>query len=937
MKQLTILLLFLLLICLSQQMTAQVTIGNGNVPHVDAALDIQSEGKRGLLLPRLQLTSKAASSPLSSAMTDLTGILVYNIAAAGTSTPATAVKANTVYYNNGNEWVEIPGVSASLNADNGVELVNVSGTDYVYLGGNALKRHTTITQGGYNLILDNSGSGSLRIKTAGTITAGMVLTASDTNGTVAWTPSANVGKTYTADNGLTMTGTNTRLGGSLKTPTTITADNTNILTLDVNTSGLKITGNGQGANKVLTSNASGVATWQTPTVAGARNGVNNTSSDKYVELGGTLTKSTTITSNNTSYPLILNSTGGYLRILDGGTLTAGHVLTSDAAGNATWQAPQGGSSSSYSTVKGANGLNATPTTTGQSQYTVKLGGTLDAATTITGTATNTLALQGANMLKITDGNQALNKILVSDANGVASWKTVPVRNGLSISTTGNYVELGGTLTKATTITQEAQNFTINTGTGIFQIDNTKGKFQIIDGQQGLDKVLASDADGNTIWSDPDWKITGNSNITEGTHFLGTTNDVPLQFRVNKLHSGYVSSNGNTALGYLSMPLATTGKYNTAMGYQALANASFTGTHNIAMGYQAMQNADAGLSNVAIGRNTLTKVNNGAYNIATGGYALNALEMGYRNIGMGYLSMYKLTSGSSNVAIGEETLRNVIQGNSNVAIGTYAMYGTVSASGGAELDITNNIAIGYEAMKGKNTGPLSKNVAIGNQAMSQLAKGEHNVAIGVSALKRLGTGSGNISIVTEPHEIELVGTEDFSNTLRIGYWIYGDMQELTAQNKRFCTYINQNPQHGHWHQPTSEVTLVVNGTIRANGNLVTTSDRRLKTNINNLGYGLKQVMQLRPVSYMLKDDAENKTQVGFIAQEVKPIIPEVVNGVEGDMEKGETLGVSYSEFTPVLTKAIQEQQVIIESQQQTIDKQQQTIDALLKRVEALEKK
>ncbi|MFA7285874.1 MAG: hypothetical protein WC011_03440, partial [Candidatus Paceibacterota bacterium] len=40
---------------------------------------------------------------------------------------------------------------------------------------------------------------------------------------------------------------------------------------------------------------------------------------------------------------------------------------------------------------------------------------------------------------------------------------------------------------------------------------------------------------------------------------------------------------------------------------------------------------------------------------------------------------------------------------------------------------------------------------------------------------------------------------------------------------------------------------------------------------------------------------------FIAQEVKPILPKLVHGEEGDMS------ISYSQMSAVLTRALQEQQ------------------------------
>ncbi len=71
------------------------------------------------------------------------------------------------------------------------------------------------------------------------------------------------------------------------------------------------------------------------------------------------------------------------------------------------------------------------------------------------------------------------------------------------------------------------------------------------------------------------------------------------------------------------------------------------------------------------------------------------------------------------------------------------------------------------------------------------------------------------------------------------------------------------------------------------------------------YGLITVMQLKPVTYFYKADTTNHPEVGFIAQDVQKLIPEVVSGTEGDLAKGETLGLSYGNLVPVLTKAIQE--------------------------------
>jgi len=53
------------------------------------------------------------------------------------------------------------------------------------------------------------------------------------------------------------------------------------------------------------------------------------------------------------------------------------------------------------------------------------------------------------------------------------------------------------------------------------------------------------------------------------------------------------------------------------------------------------------------------------------------------------------------------------------------------------------------------------------------------------------------------------------------------------------------------------------------------DARLKQGIMNLGYGLSDVMRLRPVTYKWKEGGDARTHLGLIAQEVEQIIPEAI--------------------------------------------------------------
>jgi len=94
-------------------------------------------------------------------------------------------------------------------------------------------------------------------------------------------------------------------------------------------------------------------------------------------------------------------------------------------------------------------------------------------------------------------------------------------------------------------------------------------------------------------------------------------------------------------------------------------------------------------------------------------------------------------------------------------------------------------------------------------------------------------------------------------------------------------------------------------LSAAGAWTNASDARLKKNIVDIKYGLADVLRLQPRSYQMNDVAGDF--VGFVAQELQTVIPEVVTG---NAEK--QLGVDYGSLVAVAFKAIQEQQALITS-------------------------
>jgi len=87
----------------------------------------------------------------------------------------------------------------------------------------------------------------------------------------------------------------------------------------------------------------------------------------------------------------------------------------------------------------------------------------------------------------------------------------------------------------------------------------------------------------------------------------------------------------------------------------------------------------------------------------------------------------------------------------------------------------------------------------------------------------------------------------------------------------------------------------------------------------------------PISISLRSDKTRNTYLGLIAQEFQELIPEIVSTGD-DAEK--TLGMRYAELVPVLIKAIQEQQAIIETLKSQNAASNEKTEKLNKEIEAI---
>lgn len=281
-------------------------------------------------------------------------------------------------------------------------------------------------------------------------------------------------------------------------------------------------------------------------------------------------------------------------------------------------------------------------------------------------------------------------------------------------------------------------------------------------------TLFSGGGGGIVVSDSAWSLTGNTGTDYLTDFIGTTDYMPLQFKVNNTAWGildaYTSSVGfgsntllvneganNITLGQNTLKANTTGLGNIAIGANALRK-NITGITNVSIGYQALDSNTAGNSNVAIGYQAL-RVNTADLNTAVGTSTLTKNTSGTGNVAIGANSMQYLVTGISNVAVGVATLSSATNtGSFNTAVGHNALAASTTGTGNAALGTNalvanttgqKNTAIGSGAAEANITG--SFNTLLGQDAWYQATGGGYNTGAGYEVLNNSSTGSNNTAL------------------------------------------------------------------------------------------------------------------------------------------------------------------------------------------------
>lgn len=659
------------------------TIVDGTIVNADINAAAAIAGSK--ITPTFGAQNISTTGTLAAGATTLTGLTI----SGATSTlntvpytwPGTQGAASTVLTNNGSgtlTWSAAGGgLSSTLNSAN----LFVGNAGNVATGV-ALSGDATITNTGVLTI----GTGAI---TSAKILDGSIVNADIANVDASKITTGTIGLTTGGTGATTAAAARTNLGlGTLSTAsavsTTEITDGT-IANADINATaaiaGTKITPT-FGAQNISTT---GTATLGGGLLAGGTNQFTVNATGNITKINNIVTSfptvqgtANTVLTNNGSGTLSWAAAGGFALPYSGsdnGASAALSIIKNGATGSA-------GSFAIQENTNPDNALSASTDGTGVAGYFESTG---------SGSALYALSNSGYGLLTVgVDGDAAIRSEVSGTGNGIQSYMPgfgVPGdfqidndnnnSNVLRLSTNGNG---RGIMINLTASENASPGIEINhngLGNAITTNKPIQASSFIGDGS-----LLTNISSG--------WGLTGNTGTVDGTDFIGTTDDVPLNFRVNNIQVGRIDPNGSLSFGQNAAVLNTASE------------------------------------NVAIGANSLSANTTGVQNSAYGAYTMYSSTGNY-NTALGYQALYALTSGSNNTAVGYNALSTPASGSNNTAIGSLSQ---VVGS------LTNATAIGAGA-----TVNASNKVRIGNAGVTVI---EGQVAFTAASDQRLKTNIQNLN-------------------------------------------------------------------------------------------------------------------------------------------------------------------------------------------------
>jgi len=432
-----------------------------------------------------------------------------------------------------------------------------------------------------------------------------------------------------------------------------------------------------------------------------------------------------------------------------------------------------------------------------------------------------------------------------------------------------------------------------------------------------------------------------------------------------------SNNGayNQSLGYQAMG-RNIGSYNLAMGYQSLF--SNNGDYNIAIGYQALYNDSSASNTIALGKRAGYNVRYGTNNIFIGDNAGPANSTSLSNtlwianqsggtplifgnfdggkLGIGTTdptAFLDIPGSSSNVAslrlrssASAPTSPNYgdIYTSSNESTNSIFFYDgaawkDLAAGGAAGINLwsqasgyiytsTANDALGNPSAAGANklagiyltnTAPLTFGLA--NAASMQFRASDSSLTLNTGLYSfKIGSDPLNTFFVSGSSGRVGIGTTNPTAKLSIAgssAHISNDTGNITI-TPAANLIIDQGNVGISNTAPTFLLTMEQSGGgyySAADHSFHNGSSTRWKENFTPISDALTVIGQLNPVRYNWKEDYGGAKSLGFIAEEIGLIVPEVVDWDPAN--PGYAFGINYANLTALLAEGIKQQQVQIQ--------------------------
>ena len=410
-----------------------------------------------------------------------------------------------------------------------------------------------------------------------------------------------------------------------------------------------------------------------------------------------------------------------------------------------------------------------------------------------------------------------------------------------------------------------------------------------------------------------------SNITGSAGSITSNSDYNTLVGTSAGTNLVSGAQSNTFLGYRAGMSGSSGgtnaaDNNTGIGYQSLLS-NTTGHDNTAVGLTSLLNNTTGNNNTANGGWSLSLNTTGSYNTANGDHSLYSNVTGNNNTSIGYGSLYSSGSGLTAPSIfpgAEYTIRSVgttdftlIGALSNTIGEVFLATGVGIGTGVVTSNSNNNVAIGHRA--GSNVGggfwPLwvsSNSIFIGSETRPYDNNSINEIVIGYNTT---GNGSNTTTIGT-------------GNVLYVGG---SGVTGMVARFTNSTGTCDINPT-------TSSVGCSSDINLKKNITTIDGQDFILNTEIKNIKIDeetleetnktvLEKLISLNPVKYNwnseeyeVDENGNDNKHIGFIAQEVEQIFPDLV----ATDEKTGLKSIFYTNLIPYTIEAIQEMNLKVEN-------------------------